>query len=106
MTEYTLKDLGEDRPFCKTIPEAVEFLEKTLPDEIQDYIRSLPKDDLILLHLSLGMWIRNNIPVWGNKELLTNYPGAHPDDISHVILIDLWEILKEKENKVNDVLRN
>ena len=95
ISAYEFPNIDSDkRPFCKTIPEAVEFLQKTLPEEVQDHVRYLPEDRLIRLHFTLGAWIRNNIPVWGNKELCAPFGKLPPDGIGGLILLRFWEALQ------------
>src|SRR5262249_1328915 len=36
----------------------------------QERLRSMREEDLIDLHFSLGMGIRNTFPIWGNEPLL------------------------------------
>ena len=72
---------------------------------MQREIRSMRKEDLTALHMGLGMWIRNRFGLWlGNYELIESAAKAlgaegplrvHPDDISHLIIVRLWEELRE-----------
>jgi hypothetical protein len=54
----------------QTLPQAVERLLAHLSAEEQERLRATKKENLIDLHLSLGMWIRNSFPIWANEALL------------------------------------
>ena len=54
----------------QTLAQAVERLLANLPEEDQQRLRSMKQEDLISLHFSLGMGIRNAFPIWGNEPLL------------------------------------
>ena len=79
----------------ETVDEAVERLMTVLDDEEKNEIRSMTEDDLIDLHFSLGMVIRNafglHVP-W--SKLLASCGVAHPDDASDVIISKLWRALQ------------
>jgi len=71
-----------------------------LRDKVQ--IANLRQDELIYLHFSLGMGIRNLFGLWaGNGELLkpcsllAGVNHIHPDDGSAVIITELWKRLRE-----------
>jgi Domain of unknown function (DUF6794) len=78
----------------ETVDEAVERLMAVLEDEAKSEIRSMAKEDLIELHFSLGMAIRNafdlHVP-W--SKLLASCGVVHPDDASGVIIRALWRRL-------------
>lgn len=75
----------------ETVDEAVERLMTVLEDKEKSEIRSMTEDDLIDLHFSLGMAIRNafdlHVP-W--SKLLASCSVAHPDDASGMIINKLW----------------
>ena len=79
----------------ETVDEAVERLMTVLDDEEKNEIRSMTEDDLIDLHFSLGMVIRNafdlHVP-W--SKLLASCGVAHPDDASGIIINKLWRALQ------------
>jgi YVTN family beta-propeller protein len=86
-------------PWPKTVDEAVETLLNILSEKDQEYLRTLPEKDLPLLHMGLGMWIRNTFGLWaGNRDLLTSCgsPDMHPDNCSGVILEALVKRVKSK----------
>ena len=105
------------RPSIKNMPhtakEAIEYLKKHLQADDKKFIRGLKKDDLISLHHSLGMCIRNGFGMWGvrhNKKLLADIGGKlpdaclsatqeeyemHPDDASQILIERLWRDLKK-----------
>jgi len=54
----------------QTLAQAVERLLADMPTEEQQRLRSMKEGDLIELHHTLGMGIRNAFPIWGNEPLL------------------------------------
>jgi len=54
----------------RTLQKAVDLLVASLDAEERDKLRAMKEEDLISLHLGLGMWMRNSFPIWGNDELL------------------------------------
>ncbi len=54
----------------KNLREAVDLLLTSLNAEDLDRLGAMREDDLISLHLGMGMWMRNSFPIWGNGELL------------------------------------
>jgi len=67
---------------------------------LENDVRSLEKDELIVLHDSWGMGIRNEFGLWdGNEPLLASCaadsPGTapEPDSVAMVIMRRAWEML-------------
>jgi len=64
-----------------------------------DRLRSLRKDELIELHFSLELNIRNGFGLWdGNQSLIDSCAGAagsaaEPDSVSMMIITRAWEIV-------------
>ncbi len=54
-----------------TIEQAVEFILARLSEEQIDAIRNTAEDDLVTLHISLGMTIRNECGLWGENNLIS-----------------------------------
>ncbi len=54
----------------KTLREAVDLLLTSLDAQEREKLRAMREDDLIGLHLGMGMWMRNSFPIWGSDELL------------------------------------
>lgn len=89
-----------------TIDEAVGVVIATLSDEDKVLIAAMPQFELIGMHFGLGMWIRNNLGLWqGNDALMRSIrkrdPGAHPDDVSMLVIEDVWKRLREMAPKVH-----
>jgi len=96
----------------RTVEEAVEQLMSSMSEEDKERLRNMPEEDLILLHMGLGLEIRNTLGLGqGNKELLEScglrsMPDSayddflpmqvHPDDASGVIVEALWKALQMK----------
>ena len=86
----------------ETVDQAVGVLLGLLPDGEKDKIAAMSQDDLVVLHLGLGMWIRNNLGLWSeNSALLQSAHAQNPDDASVVIIEALWRRLREETPKVH-----
>jgi hypothetical protein len=78
--------------------------------ELEQRVRSLEKDQLIILHDSWGMGIRNEFGLWeGNRALLASCSAgssevpAEPDPVARVIMRRAWEMLHgERETPHGD----
>lgn len=82
----------DERPFSKTVDEAVQWVLAELPEETRAQVAHIRGESLVHLHFGLGLWIRNNVPVWGNEELLRSLGDeVHPDDVGGMILRGYWE---------------
>jgi hypothetical protein len=75
-----------------TIPEAVDRLLLILTPEDRLAIATIQKGDLINLHFTLGMSIRNAFGLHEPDSLLLAAcrPSVDPDDASHMIIMELW----------------
>lgn len=92
-----------DKPqWPETVDQAVGVLLGLLPDGAKAKIAAMSQDDLVALHLGLGMWIRNNLGLWSeNSALLESAHSQNPDDASVVIIEALWRRLREALPKVH-----
>ena len=85
----------------ETIAGAVERLVVELPLKDKTTIANMDEDDLINLHLSLGLSIRNKLLYPRNDKLLESCRSVsqdkylHWDQASSVIIRKLWERLRE-----------
>ena len=84
----------------RTVAEAVNRLIQEMSEEDRETLKNTPEKDLIMYHFSLGMWIRNEFGLWqGNDELLKSCrkkdPLIHPDDVSSIIIEELWKKLNK-----------
>ena len=79
----------------ETVDEAVDRLMMVLDDEQKIALATLQEDELINLHFSLGMAIRNAFGLHNSdSRLLASCDTViHPDDVSGVIIKALWEQL-------------
>jgi hypothetical protein len=85
----------------ETVTEAIERLMTVLEGEHKIALAIMRKEDLVDLHFSLGMAIRNAFGLHepGSKLLAScnnaihpnaSYNATHPDDASGVIIQALW----------------
>ena len=77
----------------ETVDEAVNRLIVVLDDEHKQAISTMQESDLIDLHFSLGIAIRNTFDLHDqdSKLLKSLGPFVHPDDVSMVIIEALWK---------------
>ena len=82
----------------KTVDKAVKKIYRSMSHTEKIAFMNTTGDDLVLLHMSLGVWIRNNFGLWlGNKELLKSCGAEdiHPDKASRIIIEALYRKLKK-----------
>jgi hypothetical protein len=85
----------------ETVNEAVERLVSEVPLKDKTAIANMDEDDLINLHFSLGLSIRNKFFYPKNEDLLESCRFVsqdkylHWDQASSVIIKELWKKLKE-----------
>ena len=79
----------------ETVDEVVDRLMMVLDNEQKIALAALQEDDLINLHFSLGLAIRNAFSLHhaDSKLLASCNSPIHPDDVSEVIIKALWEQL-------------
>ena len=89
-------DVTEERKnWPTTLREAVKVVINTLPPDERNTLRDMPEDELIKLHLSLGMWIRNNFGLWrGNLKCDAPWRA---DEVSMTIIIMVWKKLQRNK---------
>jgi hypothetical protein len=99
----------------RSVEEAVERLLAEVAPASLDAVRAMDRDDLVSLHFTLGLGVRNAFGLWrGNRALLDSCAAyaashdlrsfwtGHPDDASSIILEALW--LRLQEPDTDDVL--
>jgi hypothetical protein len=89
----------------KTVRQAAEMLIAHIHPDERDRILLLPEaSDMIKYHMSIGMWLRNNFGLWwageynnivGNCWLMQDAKKKHPDDVSHMVLEEVWLVLRQ-----------
>lgn len=85
---------------------AARAIEKLGPAGVQR-LRSLSKDELIILHDTLGLNIRNGFGLWGGNDALLDSCSREaggtrdPDAVSMVIITRAWERVND-ERKASD----
>jgi hypothetical protein len=77
-----------------TMDEAIDRLMCVLEDKQKIMLAAMPKEDLIILHFSLGAAIRNAFGLHKpGSALLADCGVSHPDDAADLIIRKLWENL-------------
>ena len=73
----------------RTFEDAVDRLADRLEPIERQRLASMPESDLIRLHFTYGMWIRNAW-LWTNPALVSACGVDDPDDASSVLIRALW----------------
>jgi len=89
-----------------TLDEAAGVVIAALPAAEAAKIARMSQSELTHLHFGLGMWIRNNLGLWqGNDSLMQalreREPGMQPDDVSTLVIEQVWRRLREMIPKVH-----
>jgi hypothetical protein len=86
----------------KTVKEAVDRLIDELSLKDRTTIGNLTEEELSVLHINLGEYIRNEFGFWpGNEDLMTSCcfiakrDKIHNDEVSSIIIKELWNSLRE-----------
>jgi uncharacterized protein DUF6794 len=78
----------------ETVAEAVDRLMLILDDEQKRVLAAIAEDELIDLHFSLGLAIRNAFGLHEpGSKLLADCGVLHPDDGAGIIVRELWSKL-------------
>jgi len=95
MTHYS-KKIQNIIKTPETINEAVEQLMLILTDIQKSEVASLPENELLFLHFTIGVAIRDGFNLHDlNSPLFKDCKVEHPDDASGVIIKALWGQLKD-----------
>ena len=102
--ESYLQSLGERmEQWPISIEGAVDQLLAQMSKRDKAVLRNATDDDLVMMHLSLGLWIRNRFSLGaGNKALLESCGAGkeiHPDDASSIIIKQARERLKKPTSR-------
>ena len=88
-------------PWPVTCDEAAARAIEKMGPAGEQRLRSLAKDELIVLNDSFGLNIRNGFGLWGGNDALLASCAAEsagatpdPDSVSMVIITRAWEILR------------
>ncbi len=83
-------------PNPQSVDEAVQILLTLVPESEQANIAAIPEDELIRLHLGMGMWVRNNLGLWkGNGTLMADTGALNVDGAASVISRAFWLRVRE-----------
>ena len=77
-------DSTQKRP--RTIDEAANMTIEALSPDERARIAALTENQMIGLHFSLGLWVRNNLDLWSKECLLTRDMRYDADHISMEIV--------------------
>ena len=85
----------------ETVDEAVDRLMSEMKLQDLTKLAKMPEDDLVSLHFTVGMWIRNNFVYPRNDKLLQSCREVSRDKYLHfaqlhmVVIRELWKKLQE-----------
>ena len=105
LSDFTQEELLTHIMVPKSIDEAVDQMLMDFDADQRDSLRRVEEDQLPLLHMNLGMYIRNHFQLWYEKSELmedcrreTGDPDLHPDSASELIVRRLWEFLRQERH--------
>lgn len=91
---------GIKRYAPKTLQEAAHLLLELLPAKSKKELAEASEDQLSLMHMSLGMWMRNNFSIWrGNEALIQACGASDADGASMCIIKEARRILSVANNQ-------
>ena len=84
-----------------TLEDAVKQTLSMLSAKDKKHIAKMPEEKTILLHMSLGMQIRNSFGLHQGNEALMIACGNpfDPDEVSGIIIEAVWKKLKAGKGK-------
>jgi hypothetical protein len=90
-------DSEADQSLPRTLREAVDRLTLQLSQAEKDKIAAASSADAIIVHFSLGAYIRKVFGLWrGNKALMASCGALNPEEASVVIIRELWARLRRQ----------
>lgn len=96
----------EDIPV--NLNEAYKLLDESLSDEDIAYIKDCTDEDLVMMHFSLGLWIRNNWVYLSSNKIAQEFITRginHPDDISGLIIKGYRLYLNDLHCDIDDIIK-
>ena len=100
----SLNSCAQDKP--QNIEQALKYFEKNWSSKEKDNFKSKSEKDAVVgLHMTTGLWIRNNWIRHGKDSLIKQFNkiGIYsPDDISSIILTSLHRKLNNKDLKLKE----
>jgi hypothetical protein len=92
----------------RTFPQCFIVLEKELPADTLERMRTISEADMGEYHFGLGTWMRDSWGLWSGGPLYSYFRQiglVHPDDMSGVILTSFWRHLHGKRLDVEGQVR-
>ena len=93
-------DAGPARQYPATVEDAIGWLMRRVSADVQSEIAQTPFEELIQFHRDFGMFVRNELGLWGrNPALLNSLPEQErwPDNASMFIIEALWRELRDSQ---------
>lgn len=90
-------------PFGVYVPadldDAIGELKKMLSPALVEDMKTHLEREMVVHHMSLGMWMRNYWALWKGSRLGTYFNNlgiTHPDDMSGIVLTSFWRHLNNR----------
>jgi hypothetical protein len=87
---------------------AIALLDSGFTEAEKDTLRKWLPDSAIVLHFSVGMWLRNEAGLWRGGPVADSLRARgvnHPDDMSHVILQAYGHYLRGDSVDLDAIIR-
>lgn len=89
-----------DERLPETVAESIQYLLSKMDEVNQNELKNMKREDIISLHRTYGMSVRNSLGLWGSNAKLRSDPeiaGLFPDDASHYIIERMWDFLNAQD---------
>jgi hypothetical protein len=93
----------------RNLEDCLIQIDQLLPDSVKHSISTHTEDEFsVVMHLSLGLWIRNNWGLWKGSRLSNFFYEIgvfHPDDMSAIILDSYYRRSTGKDIKLEEQVK-
>ena len=93
----------------QNLEDCIKQIDSFWPDSTKDKVRNWTENEFSgKVHLSFGMWIRNNWALWRGSRLSKYFNDLgiqHPDDMSGIILTSYYRHLNQKEIRLTEQIQ-
>ena len=101
LEDYTNEQLTAAFLVPTSVDEAIDVLLQTMSPDARKTVGDFKEEDLPILSMKIGTYIRNEFRLWSENETLLNdccreagVDEIHPDNASALIVRRLWEFLR------------
>ena len=89
------------------LDQAYKYFDEDLNAYSIEYIKNSTKHEMMLMHMGLGLWIRNNWIYSSTERIAKAFLEkgiTHPDDISGYIIFGYHEYLNNRPSDINSII--